>query len=120
MATSARFSKFTAEKGKKKPKSINEENKAYVLYAPETIKMNAGDFRYVVMNFAVDITKDIMGTFLIVPSLKLEGGCGDKIRFELFNKNHSRKIDVKNSEKLALFMIISEGTERFQTRYETF
>ena len=129
MATSARFITFTVEKGKKNLKSINEENTVYVLYAPERIKMNAGDLRYVVMDFAADLPKGIMGTFLIVPSLRVEGldltyntnpGCGNKIRFELFNKNHSRKIDVKKREKLALFMTINEGTERFQTKYETF
>ena len=109
MATNTRSIKFTVEKGKKKPKSINEQNTVYVLYAPERIKMNAGDFRYVVMDFSLDLPKDIMGTFLIVPSLRVEGldlthhtnpGCGDKIRLDLFNKNHTRKIDVKKGKNL--------------------
>ena len=91
--------------------------------------MNAGDFRYVVMDFALNLPKDIMGAFLIVPSLRVEGlelthntnpGCVDKMRFELFNKNHTRKIEVKKGEKLALFVTINEGIKSFQTRYEKF
>ena len=91
--------------------------------------MNAGDFRYVVMDFALNLSKDVMGAFLIVPSLRFEGlelthntnpGCGDKMRFELFNKNHTRNIEVKKGEKLAFFVTINEGIESFQTRYEKF
>ena len=117
------------EKGSKKPKPINEENTAFALYSPKRIKMNVGDFKYKIMDFAVDVPKDILSTFLIVPSLKVEGlqltyhtniGCGDKIRFELFNKNHEKKIDIKKREKLALFMTINDGAENFQTRYEYF
>ena len=109
MATNTRSIKFTVEKGKKKPKPINEANTVYVLYAPKRIKMNAGDFRYVVMDFSLNLPKDIMGTFLIVPSLRVEGlqlthhtnpGCGDKIRFKLFNQNYAKKIDVKKKEKI--------------------
>ena len=80
-----------------------------MLYVPEKIKMNAGDFRYVVMDFAIGLPKDIMGTFLIVPSLRVEGleltystnpECGEKIKFELFNKNHNRKIVIKKGRNL--------------------
>ena len=91
--------------------------------------MNAGDFRYVVMDFAIGLPEDIMGTFLIVPSLRVVGlelryntnpACGEKIKFELFNKDRNRKIVIKKEEKLALFMTINEGLESFQTRYEKF
>ena len=128
-AYSLRSIKFTVEKGKKKPKSINEQNTIYVLYAPEKIKINAGDCRYVVMDFAIGLPKDIMRTFLIVLSLRVEGleltyntnpECGEKIKFELFNNNRNRKILIKKEEKLALFMTINEELESFQTRYEKF
>ena len=78
--------------------------------------MNAGDFRYVVMDFNMNLPKDIMGTFLIVPLPRVEGlqlTCntnpdnGDKIKFELLNQNHTKKIDVKKREKLAMFMTIN-------------
>ena len=66
--------------------------------------MNAGDFRYVVMDFAIGLPEDILGTFLIVPSLRVEGleltyntnpEFGEKIKFELFNKDRNRKIVIK-------------------------
>ena len=79
------------------------------------------------MNFLIDIPEDITGTFLIVPSLKVEGlelkyntntNHGKNIMLELFNKNHTRKISVNKGEKLALFMTMNEGTEYFKTRFE--
>ena len=71
--------------------------------------MNAGDFRYVVMDFAIGLPEDILGTFLIVPSLRVEGleltyntnpEFGEKIKFELFNKDRNRKIVIKKRRNL--------------------
>ena len=117
MAETLRHIKFTVEKGTKRPKSINKHNTIIVLYSPEKIKMQAGDFRYVLMNFSIDLPTDIIGTFLIVPSLRDEGlelthntnpNCGQKMRFELFNKNNNKNIKIKKGDKLAIFMTINE------------
>ena len=116
-------------KKEKKPKPITEFNTVYALYAPEIIKLNAGDFKYVVMDFSLTLPEHIIGTFLIIPSLTIEGlklsnysfpQYGGKVRFELFNQNHTKKRGIKKRDKLAMFMTINEGTEHFQTRYETF
>ena len=96
-----RYIKFNIEKGTKRPTSLNEYNTLYALYSPKSIKRNPGDFKYLTMNFSIDLPEEIIGTFAIVPSLKIERlqmlhntntNCRQKIRFELFNKNHNKKM----------------------------
>ena len=79
------------------------------------------------MNFLIDIPEYIIGTFLIVASLRVGGleltyntntSHRQNVMLELFKKNHTRKISVNKGEKLALFMTIDEGTEYFKTRFE--
>ena len=81
------------------------------------------------MGFNLTLLGNIIGTFLVMTSLKIEGlqltnyffpQHGGKVRFELFNQNDNKKIDIKKRDKLAMFMTINKGKEHFQTRYETF
>ena len=91
--------------------------------------MDGGHFKHVIMNLAIDLPEDIIVivTFLIVLSLRVEGleithhintNCGQNIRLELFNKNHTREIRISKGEKLALFMTMNEEIECFKTRFE--
>ena len=91
--------------------------------------MNPGDFKYLNMNFSIDIPEEIIGTLAIVPSLKIEGlqmlhntntNCGQKIRFKLFNKNHNKKVVIGRRDKLAIFATINKGLENFRIKYEHF
>ena len=91
--------------------------------------MNPGDFKYLTMNFSIDIPEEIIGTLAIVPSLKIEGlqmlhntntNWGQKIRFKLFNKNHNKKVVIGRRDKLAIFATINEGLENFRIKFEHF
>ena len=117
---------FSVEISTKKIKATNDSNTIFALYVPETIKINASEFKHVIMNFSLDLPEDI-GTFLIVLSLRIEGleithntntNSGHNIRLELLNKSHARVIRIKKGKKLALFMTMNEGTEHFKTRFE--
>ena len=108
MARSTRSITFTVEKGIKRPKSITESNIVYALYAPERIKLNAGDFKYIVMGFSLTLPENIIGTFLIISSLKMGRlkltnysfpQHGGKVRFELFNQNHNKKIGIEKKRQ---------------------
>ena len=72
MAQTLRNRTVTTEKGIKRPKSINEHNTIAALYSPEGIKMNARDFRCINMNCSIELPDGIIGTFILLPSLRNE------------------------------------------------
>ena len=114
---------FSVEKSTKKPKAINDSNTIFALYAPETIKINACEFKHVIMKFSLELPEDIFGTSsLRIEDLEIAHNTntnnGQNIRLELLSKSHARVIRIKKGEKLALFMTMNEGTEHFKTRFE--
>ena len=127
MAQTLRNITVNTDEGIKRPKLINKHNTIIALCSPEGIKMNAGDFRYVNMNCSTELPDGIIGTFILLPSLRDEGlelalhnsnPDSRKVQFELLNKNHSRKIRIRKRDKIAMFMTLNDGTENFKMKYE--
>ena len=107
---------------------MNEHNTIIALYSPEGIKMNAGDFRYININCSIELPDGIIGTFILLPSLRNKGlelthksnPDSRKVQFELLNKNHDNKIHIRKRDKLAIFMTLNVGTENFKIKYKHF
>ena len=67
-----RVIKFTAEKGTKRPKQLNESGTLFGLFIPERLKIQPGETKKVLLDFNVYIPKDIFTVIFLLSSLQKE------------------------------------------------
>ena len=127
MALAARKIKFEIEKGSKRPKSLNFANSIFAIYVPETIKIEPQTFKIVYLKYSIHHPADILSTFLIAPELRAAGlkimhysnvNSEIRIRLELLNESTHKTFKLKRRTKIAIFMMINEGTECFKKESE--
>ena len=122
MALAARKIKFKIEKGSKRPKSLNFANSIFAIYAPETIKIEPQTFKIAYLTYSIHHPAD-RRTFLIASEIRAAGlkimhysnvNSEIRIRLELFNESTHKTFRLKRRTKIAIFMMINEGTECFK------
>ena len=93
--------KFTIEIHTKRPKLLNESITVFVLFRPRRIKIEPRHFVMIPMNFKIDLPDNIVGIYVILPSLAKEDiklteyNTIQKTKFEFFNCSHCKTITVR-------------------------
>ena len=127
MALAAKKIKFKIEKGSKRPLPLNYANSIFTIYAPETIKIEPQTFKIAYLKYGIHLPEDILSTFLIAPELRAAAlklmhysnvNSDIRIRLELFNESTYKTFKLKRRTRIAIFMMINEGTECFKKEYE--
>ena len=127
MALAARKIKFKIEKGSKRPLPLNFANSILAIYAPETIKIEPQTCKIAYLKYCIHHPEDMLSTFLIATELRAAGlklmhysnvNSDIRIRLELFNESTHKTFKLKRRTKIAIFMMINEGTECFKKEYE--
>ena len=108
MALAARKIKFKIEKGMKRPKTIDEKNSIFLLYAHEKVKIKPQEFKFAYLKFSIHLPEGILSPFLIVPALRDEGleltnysniNSNKRIRLEVFNKTYDKTFTLKKNQR---------------------
>ena len=112
----------------KKPKVINDDETAIVLYTPEQIKLKPCESVIANMQIKVKLPRQIRGTILLLQSLSRQSlsienqmlireTCSN-IKIDLLNKKFGQNITIKKNTKITFLVILNKGNEKFSVKYE--
>ena len=116
--------KFVIEKGTKRPKALDRRNTCFQIYSPESVKINPGEIKRIILNYSIHLPQDILTTFLVAPGLGKEGlqlsryadvNSDTRIYLEFFNKTLHTAFTIRKKSKIALFMTLNEESAGLKT-----
>ena len=137
---------FIYDKTTRRPKRL--ENNVFILYAPEKIQLQPGEFKEVKMKLKWRFSKNIVGTCVLLQTFSIHGlkllnsntiarsennrilqnhltreGDNDDLppwflSFELFNKNLNKIFQIRKKQEIGYFMIINDARKEIHHSFK--
>ena len=115
-----------------RPKKI--ENDVFVLYRPETMKLQPGEIKIVDMKLHLKLSKNLVGSYVLLPSLTSQNikllnayhistysltleDSSYRVIFEIQNRNMNETIQLKGKTERGFFTILNSGSAKI-VRYK--
>ena len=135
--------KFSYKKTTRRPKRL--ENNVFIIYSPETIKLEPGDHKLINMKIKIFLPKGIEGSCRLLNLFSNErlilmnsnnisqelnsnmqnGHYYDldnlppwNLNFELYNSNFTKTIQIKKKKELGYFYILNDRGKELHFKYE--
>ena len=135
--------KFSYKKTTRRPKRL--ENNVFIIYSPETIKLEPGDHKLINMKIKIFLPKGIEGScrllnlfsnerLILMNSNNISQELNSNIQnghyydldnlppwnlnFELYNFNFTKTIQIKKKKELGYFYVLNDRGKELHFKYE--